>query len=440
LAFFLAMALWQSKGDYEADGWRYIQNARNLMHGYFASPDTLMFWNGPGYPIFLVPFLALKLPLKLIYAANAAFMYLGIVHFQGALRLSGVGKRSLAYAYAMGLLLFLHGPLMGMVMTESLSAYLACGAAYHYCRAARSGERLHVALAGFHLGYLALTKVFFGYALEASIPIAGAIWAWKRAWAASTAGGPATARMESKTVEASTAGMASTAGIAAAACAIGLLVCMPYLAHTWHKTGKANFWGNAGGMQLYFMSMPEKEYFGDWLNFVAVIEHPEYFPNHVDFIRETIKLDWVAQDSVFKQAALRQYREHPRKAIDNWRANVNRMAFGFPNTVYPGASADLSTGNRAFVYAFPFMLLLMLAIPGWLGRRSVPPGVHACLAFACLSLGGMSLVCAIPRQVFPMLPLLGLWCAVVLERTVRFQPGSDSHSGNEASGIGQAGK
>jgi hypothetical protein len=120
LAFFMAMALWQAKGDYEADGWRYIQNARNLMHGFFASPDTLMFWNGPGYPIFLVPFLALKLPLKLAYAANAVFMYLGMVHFQGALRVSGVGKRSLAYAYAMGLLLFLHGPLMGMIMTESL--------------------------------------------------------------------------------------------------------------------------------------------------------------------------------------------------------------------------------------------------------------------------------------------------------------------------------
>jgi hypothetical protein len=67
----------------------------------------------------------------------------------------------------------------------------------------------------------------------------------------------------------------------------------------------------------------------------------------------------------------------------------------------------------------------MLAVPGWLGRRSVPAGVHACLAFACLSLAGMSLVCAIPRQVFPMLPLLGLWCAVVLDRTVRFRPGNE---------------
>jgi hypothetical protein len=40
-------------------------------------------------------------------------------------------------------------------------------------------------------------------------------------------------------------------------------------------------------------------------------------------------------------------------------------------------------------------------------------------------LAGMSLVCAIPRQVFPMLPLLGLWCAVVLDRTVRFRPGNE---------------
>jgi hypothetical protein len=292
-----------------------------------------------------------------------------------------------------------------MIMTESLSVFLVCGAAYHFGRAVRgAGHRLQLGLAGFYLGYLALTKVFFGYALELSLLLALAVWLCTRR--AGADGHPPEARKASA---------GRVAGTAACVCAVGLLVCSPYLAHTWAKTGKANLWGNAGGFQLYYMSLPEPQYFGDWLNWIAVLEHPDFFPNHADFIRETVKLDFVAQDAVFKARAARHCREHPAKCLQNWRANVNRMVFDYPNTRYPGAEGELATGNRAFVFAFPFFLGLILAWPGWRRRAAIPTWVHACLVFALLSLGGLSLVCAIPRQVFPLLPLLGLWCAAVVE-------------------------
>jgi hypothetical protein len=403
-ACFALMSFVQAKPPGDGDGWRYILNARHLLEGYFAGPDTLMFWNGPGYPIVLMPFVALGLPMALARLLNAVFLSLAVAHFQGALRLAGIGKRSLAYAYAMGILLFLHGPLLGMIMTESLSVFLVCGAAWHAGAAAKGHGRtgVHAALAGFHLGYLALTKVFFGYVLEVSLLFAAAGWLWFR-WRGR--GGEVAAAWRT----------------GALACLVGLLLCVPWLAHTWSKTGKANLWGNSGGFQLYYMSLPEKEFFGDWINFEALLEHPEIFGAHADFIRETLKLDWVAQDGVFKAEAKRNCREHPGKCVKNWRANLNRMAFGFPNTRYPGAEADLSTGNRAFVYAFPFMLCLLLAAPGWLGWKRVDPFVHACLAFAAISLGGMSLVCAIPRQVFPMLPLLGIWCVAVAEKALEIK-------------------
>lgn len=412
LGFFVVMSLAQAKGDLEGDGWRYLLNARHLLEGYFAGPDTLMFWNGPGYPLLLAPFLKLGIPLSLARVLNALFLFLAVAHFQGVLRWAGVGARSLAYAYAMGAALFLHGPLLGMIMTESLSVFLVCGAAWHFCRASRGGEgsRLHAALAGFHLGYLALVKVFFGYVLEASLILALAAWLY--------AGLRARKRAADGAQVADGHGFAETArvcGNAAAACGLGLLLCVPWLAYTWSHTGKANLWGNSGGFQLYYMSLPEAEYLGDWINFEAVLKHPEYFGTHAEFIRETLKLDWVAQDDVFKRRAIRHCREHPGKCVSNWRANVNRMVFGFPNTHYPGSQRALATGNRAFVFALPFALLLLFAVPGWLGRRQVPPSVHACLVFALVSLGGMSLVCAIPRQAFPLLPLLGLWCAAVAE-------------------------
>ena len=426
------MAFCQSKGEFEGDGWRYLQNARNLLHGYLAGPETLMFWNGPGYPLTLVPFVAFGIPLPLAHLANALFLYLAMAHFQGALRSCGIEKRSLAYAYGMGILLFLHGPLLGMIMSESLSAFLACGAAWHFCRAARpDGTGRQAAAAGAYLGGLALTKVFFGYALEVSLAISLAAWAWARV-REGTSGDPgagsalaAEGRLETLPAAQAAAVAAvqatTVARAAATACAVGLLVCAPYLAHTWSKTGKANFWGNSGGYMLYCMSLPEAEYRGDWLNPMAVLEHPEFFRAQVGFIGETWKLDALAQDGVFKRAALRNCREHPGKCFRNWRANVNRMVFGFPVTPYPGSDPELSTGNRAFVYAFPFFLLLILAVPGLMARGFIPAGVHFCLAFACMSLGGLSLLSAIPRQAFPLLPLMGLWCVVALENAIRIR-------------------
>jgi hypothetical protein len=390
-----------AKGDLDGDGWRYIQNARNLAHGFFASRETLMFWNGPGYPLAIFPWVALGLPLIFARLANAACLFFALVHCQGILNLLGAEKRSLTYAYFIGALLYLHGPLLGSVMSESLSVYLVCGAAWHYCRAAAGGQtgRKHLAFAGLHLGYLALTKVFFGYALEAGLIAALASWAaWRRA--------PAAAR---------------AARNGALACALGLLLCLPWLAYTWSQTGKLHFWGNAGGWQAWYMTWPEKEYRGDWLNWQAVLEHEDYFRPHVDELREVLKLDPIAQDSALKSKSLANCRAHPGKCLSNWRANVNRMAFGYPVTLFAGGGSELATGNRSFVYAFPFFLLLAAALPGWLGRRRLRSEAHACLAFALIALAGMSLLSAIPRQAFPLLPMLAIWCALVAEQALRIE-------------------
>ncbi len=402
LALFALSALAQAKGDMDADGWRYLINARNLMHGYMASPATLMFWNGPGYPIFIFPWVALGLPLALARLANAVCLYLAAVHCQGTLRILGVEKRSLLYTYLIAGVLFLHGSLLGSIMSESLSVFLMCGGAWHYCRGSDGGAgggRTQAILAGLYLGWLALTKVFFGYALEASLAAALAAW-------------PLFRRSRETLAAARTAALA---------CAVGLLVCVPWLAHTWAKTGKIHYWGNSGGFQAWYMSWPEKEYHGDWLNWQAILEHEEYFRPHLDELHTVLKLDAVTQDSVLKVWSRANCKAHPRRCLENWRANVNRMVFGYPITAYAGGGSELATGNRSFIYALPFFLLAAAAVPGWLGRRRIPPAAHACLVFTLISLGGTSLLSAIPRQVFPVLPLVLIWCIVVAEKAVRIE-------------------
>jgi hypothetical protein len=396
-----AIAAWAgAAGDFDGDGWRYLQNARNLMHGGFAGPETLMFWNGPGYPLFILPWVALGAPLALARLANAAVLYLAVAHCQGALRALGLRRRSLLYAYAIGLLLFLHGPLLGSLMSESLAAYCACGAAWHYARSAAGPRpRRHLVLAGLHLGGLALTKVFFGYVLEAGLIAALIGWALLR--------------------RAPEAARAARRG--ACACVVGLLFCVPWLAYTWSQTGKAHLWSNSGGWQAWYFSWPEKEYRGDWLNWQAVLEHEGYFKPHMDELRAVLRLDPVAQDSTLKAWSRANCRAHPGACLTHWRANVNRMVFGYPVTAYAGGGAELATGNRSFVYALPFFLFAAALVPGWLGRRALRPEAHGILAMAAIALGGTSLLSAIPRQVFPMLPWMMLWCALVAEQALRIE-------------------
>ncbi len=402
---FAIAGLTGAKSDIEGDGWRYLANAHNLLHGGYASPETLMFWNGPGYPLTLVPWVALRAPMAFARLANALWLYLAAVHCQGCLRALGLERRSLLYAYLIAGTLFLHGALLGSVMSESLSAYLVCGAAWHYARSARGPHaRLHSGLAGFHLGYLALTKVFFGYALEVALPLALGVWA-----------------LRSRLSSARSRETARAARHGAIACALGLALCAPWLAYTWSRTGKVHFWGNSGGSQVWYFSWPEKEYYGDWLNWQAILEHPDYFRPHMEEVDAMIKLDPITQDSVLKAWAWKNFRAHPGKAITHWRANVNRMVFGYPITPYAGGGVELATGNRSFIYALPFFLLAAAAAPGWLGRRRIRPEAHALLGFALLSLGGMSLLSAIPRQVFPVLPLMLIWCALACEQALRIE-------------------
>jgi len=290
--------------------------------------------------------------------------------------------------------LLLHQSLIDMLMTEGLSAYLVCGAAYHFLRSVREPATAtrQAVLAGLHLGYLALTKVFFGYALTAGLLASGAWWAWRRRHGDGRA--------------------ALAARQGALACALALAVCLPYLAYTFALTGRAFFWSNSGGAQLYSMTLNDGELFGDWLNFDALLLHAPASEEQARFHRALAGMDPVTRDRALMAAAVRNIEAHPWIYVRNWRSNVNRMVFGFPVARYPGAET-VATGNRSFVYALPFYVLLLAAWPAWKRRSLVAPEVQACFGFAVLSLAGLSLLSAFPRMVFPLLPLLALWTAAV---------------------------
>ena len=63
LIFYVSVSLIVAEDNLEgADQIRYVRYAENLTSGYYAPKDTLLLWNGPGYPILLTPFVWARIP------------------------------------------------------------------------------------------------------------------------------------------------------------------------------------------------------------------------------------------------------------------------------------------------------------------------------------------------------------------------------------------
>ena len=59
---------------------RYHDFANNILLGFYSPPaPNINLWNGPGYPLFLVPFIWLKVPLIVLKLANAFLQYFSII-------------------------------------------------------------------------------------------------------------------------------------------------------------------------------------------------------------------------------------------------------------------------------------------------------------------------------------------------------------------------
>ena len=80
LILFIIVAIIFPTNGRSGDEVKYLELAQNLVHGFFSPPPPdINLGNGPGYPIFLMPFIALHLPLITITLMNAILYYLSTV-------------------------------------------------------------------------------------------------------------------------------------------------------------------------------------------------------------------------------------------------------------------------------------------------------------------------------------------------------------------------
>ena len=409
LIFYVLFIGLKSKSHVRGDEPRYLRYANNLTNGFFAAPDDLEFISGPGYPLFLAPFVAVGLPLKGMHLLNAFLLVGGVWFFFRTLLIYLPRKHAFWISFILGLYPFTLQYVV-YAYSEALSLFLSAVFIYSYCKYSRQDQLLTRDLLWgvLALGLLILTKVIFAYVVIGFL-LAGVFFGLL---------------------------FRVQAGKAAALMGMGsILLCIPYLMYTYSLTGKAMYWSTSGGQQLYFHASPFENEWGNWYSDFNVW-HPEVEPttevysyqelsdNHLDFYKTlpyrttdsaTVTFE---RDQLFKAKAREYMQAHPKAFLKNTIASLVRLFFNFPRSY---TRQHLGTAKYVFVNMFIVVLMLLSIYPALTSWKQIPAEIWALILFLSLFIGGLSLLNGWPRHLIPVLPIFMLYLAFIYTHIVELR-------------------
>ena len=397
LLFFLLITILFSSPAFQGDEAGYVAYATRLSQGRLYPMSDISLWWGPGYPIVLLPFALLKLPWLAAKLLNAFFLFGAILYFHRTLILWLNKTHALIFTFILGL----YPPFLRaahLLLTENLVFFLICGFTFHFCKLHRESKnsRFHMVAASAFLGYLALTKIFFGYVIAVGLSSFLILSLWKK---------------KEPLVKTTYVYL------------LALILCVPYLLYTYSLTNKVFYWGTSGGMSLYWMSTPYSNELGDWVSQKEAQANPA-MEKHMEFLNKLANLSEVERDDEFKKQALYNISHYPKKYLINWTANLGRLLFSYP---FSYTQQKIST----FFYLIPNMFIVTLftlsIYPAILKRKSIPHEIYALLFFSFIAFFGSSLLSAYDRQFRPLIPILLLWLAFFYTRIliIKLRPESE---------------
>jgi len=369
----------------QGDEGGYMRYATRIVTGlYFSSPTDVQLWWGIGYPLILVPFVALNIPLIYIKILNALFLYGAILFLYNTLNNYIRPIIALVIAFLGGLYLpFLRE--LPFILSESLTYFLVAGFIYYSCRLLKHDflSLVDLLLAAFFMAYLALTKVFYGYMILVCVVLYGAFYIWSRS---------------------------EKFRLLVLMYIIALIFCVPYLIGTYMITGNIYYWGTSGGMSLYWMSTPYANEWGDWFSADDVKAIPELNINHGMDFQKISSLSQPAMDAALKKLAIENIIHNPKKFFINWLANLGRLVFGYPHSY---TQQDMTI----FYYLVPNVPLitffLFSLVPALFRWKQIPYEIKTSLFFAILAFLGTSLLSAFVRLFTALVPFLIVWMSFI---------------------------
>jgi 4-amino-4-deoxy-L-arabinose transferase-like glycosyltransferase len=382
LALYLAAwAFFPARPDDEAS---YVALAERLTHGFYvtgddnaildARPDSPDLWFGPGLPALLAPLVAVDVPLWALRLTGPVLLFCAVLLFFALARETWGPSVGLVATYALGLYLPFLG-LLSNLHSEVLAVFLVCAGILSLARWVRSGGVLWLVSSAAALAGLALTRVAYGWVLTVALATVVVVWLVRRS--------PATGR-------------------AAAALAVALALCTPWLAYTYATTDRLFVWGNSGSLSLYWMASTYDGDLGDWHQAHLVFTDPALEP-HRAFFEGLRGLTLAEQNAEIEREALRNIADHPADYMRSVAANVSRMLFNLPYSRTDEQLNDVFYVAPNTLLAIAVVFSLIVLIPR---RRRLPPETGPFAVLAVVAFVLHALVAAYPRMLAPLLPFL----------------------------------
>lgn len=403
LFLFVIIVLKLHSNSMEGDESRYYQFAENILNGYYSPPPPdINLWNGPGYPLFLVPFIYLKLPLITITLANALLQYLSIVLLFYSIKCYTRRNIALLFSFFWACFYISYQDLP-LILSEPFTSFLSTLLLYLISKTfTQNYNKKYIFYTGITLGFLVLTKIVFGYVLLVLLIISILIFLIQKT------------NSKKKLI---------------LILLMAFIVNVPYLIYTYTITHKLFYWGNSGGMSLYWMSTPFESEYGDWNNSNFTADYGQepltqlstaamFAKNHqkdLDYINQFVGIE---KDDAFKRIAIANIKSHPIKYVRNCIANLGRLFFGFPVSYsYQKDKTLIRLPPNSLIIA----LTIICIIPTFLNfRRKIPIALKFILGIIFSYLFLSMLVSAYPRQLYVIVPLLLFWFAYIIDRCFIF--------------------
>lgn len=419
LILYLILILIFATNESQGDEGRYLMYAHNLTKGFYSPPaPAIDLGNGPGYPLLLAPFVALNLPLIFIQLLNGVFYYLSIVLLFKSLQQIVSLKFTILFSLIWALYPTFY-EYMSYTLPEAFAASLIPLLLFLSMKAFRNTSnkktKRYIFLAGFTFGYLALTKPIFGYVLI--FMIAGVLFLL-------------IINRKSTNYKKSMAILI-----------IAFITTIPYLAYTYQLSGKMFYWSSFGGNNLYWMSNPYEGEYGDWMGFpvlpndkyriqgsdtLITSRHQKDFDEilkNIDVQKANVingEIEYnltkgIAQDDLFKKIAIKNIKSHPIKFVENCFSNAGRILFNYPASY---VLQKPSTLRRLPFNGILIVITLFCLIPTFLNWRKILFPLRFFLFFALLYFGGSLLGSADIRMFILIVPILLIWIAYIISKSV----------------------
>ncbi|MBT8386225.1 MAG: hypothetical protein KJO12_02345 [Ignavibacteria bacterium] len=401
---YILIVLIYSSNSLSGDEIRHIRYATNLSNGFYAGPVNPDLQNGPGYPLFLTPFVAFNAAFIIPKIFNTILVLAGLIYFLMTIRLFTTKK----YAIFFTLLVGLYPPLIRFIPTlysEPLTFLIICALLYHYCKLSKDSSLYwkHFVATAFFLGFLVLVKIIFLQVIICSLGLVIVLFIFNR-------------NRHYKRLIFTLLG--------------AILLISPYLVYAYNLTGKPLYLGTTVGEILYHRTTPYENEWGNWFSFNDVLGSKDSLDvtskmtldldaltkNHGEFYQKLLPLSPIERDSVLRAKALMNIKEHPKKYLKNSVANIGRFLFHYP---FSYRAQNLN----AYGYALPNMFFLVFWIlslyPFYIFRKSMPFEIKAMMVFVLIYACGNILSEGRGRNFTVMIPSMVIFSTFVFTNIVK---------------------